>query len=103
MDQARVLIVAELDTRAVVTDLGAKRLKAAAEAEDFDGLVKAQVALFPEAKLALMGEARKYLEMYFAVKSKLDAEFEKRTLALVTPSQKPARKAPAKQAAAAAA
>jgi hypothetical protein len=97
MDKAKVLVDAELETFAVVTALGAKRLKAAGEAQDLDTLIKGQVALFPEAKTALMGEAKKYLELYFAAKSKLDAAIEKNALALVTPKVK-ARKvaAPAK-------
>lgn len=98
VDKARLLVDAELDTLAVVTELGAKRLKAAATAEDLEALVQGQVALLPETKLALLGEARKYLEMYFAAKTKVDAAIERRVMAWVTPSQKPARKAAAAKA-----
>jgi len=79
------VVEAQLETLEVVATMGAKRLKAASEAESLDGLVKAQVALFPETKAAALGEARKYLEMFFSTKADFDAAMQRKVLAWVTP------------------
>lgn len=87
------VVKAQLGTLEVMATLGAKRLKAASEAESFDGLVKGQVALLPETKAAALAETRKYLEMFFATKDKVDAAMKSKVLAWVTPKAPKARKA----------
>lgn len=91
--RAEPLVEAQLETLEVVSTMGAKRLKAASEAESFDGLVKGQVALFPETKAAALGETRKYLEMFFATKDKVDEAMKTKVLGWVTPKTPKARKA----------
>jgi hypothetical protein len=93
VNRAEPLIEAQLETLEVVATMGAKRLKAASEAESFDLLVKGQVALFPETKAAALSETRKYLEMFFATKDKVDEAMKSKVLAWVTPKAPKARKA----------
>ncbi len=90
--QAEPLVEAQLETLEVAATMGAKRLKAASEAESFDGLVEGQVALFPETKAAALAESRKYLEMFFATKDKVDLAMKTKVLAWVTPKAPKARK-----------
>lgn len=96
------VVEAQLETLEVMATMGAKRLKAASEAETFDGLVKAQVALFPETKAAALTETRKYLEMFFATKDKVDEAMKVKVLGWVTPKAPKVRKSAALPAAAAA-
>jgi hypothetical protein len=98
--KAKDLVEAELDTLAVATALGAKRLKAAGEAADLDALVKGQIALLPESRDAALAEAKKYLEMYFAAKAEIDAVVQKNVIALVTPKAKAVKKPASAKAAA---
>ena len=84
-----------METLEVAATLGAKRLKAASEAESLDGLVAGQVALFPETKAAALAETRKYLEMFFATKAEVDEAMKSKVLAWVTPKAPKARKAAA--------
>jgi hypothetical protein len=96
------VVEAQLETLEVMATMGAKRLKAASEAESFDGLVAGQVALFPETKAAALTETRKYLEMFFATKEKVDEAMKTKVLGWVTPKAPKVRKAAAQPAAAAA-
>lgn len=89
---AEPLVDAQLETLEVAATMGAKRLKAASEAESFDGLVKGQVALFPETKAAALAETRKYLELFFASKDKVDAAVKTKVLGWVAPKAPKARK-----------
>ena len=93
--RAEPLVQAQLETLEVAATLGAKRLKAASEAESLDGLVAGQVALFPETKAAALTETRKYLEMFFATKAEVDEAMKSKVLAWVTPKAPKARKAAA--------
>lgn len=96
--RAEPLVEAQLETLEVAATLGAKRLKTASEAESFDGLVKGQVALFPETKAAALAESRKYLTMFFATKGKVDEAIEAKVMSWVAPKPTKARKAVAQPA-----
>ena len=102
VDRAEPLVEAQIGTLEVMATMGAKRLKAASEAESLDGLVQGQMALFPETKAAALAETRKYLEMFFATKDKVDAAMKSKVLAWVTPKAPKARKSAAAPATAAA-
>ena len=87
------LVEAQVGTLKVVAAQSAKRLKAASEAESFDGLVKGQAALLPETKALALAETRKYVELFFATKDEVDAALKTKVLGWVTPKALKARKA----------
>lgn len=94
-----------LGTFEVVASLGAKRLKAAAEAHSYADFVAGQKAINPETLAAAQAEAKKYLELYFDAKQAFDAKVKHKVMALVSskPRARKARPVDAAPAAAAAA